>query len=54
MKALILLGILILSGCGNMAENQAEANRLEREMQEKDHQHDENCKHEHEHEHHHN
>lgn len=56
MKLLILLGILVLSACGEQAQQQAEY--LEQAMKEKEkehhdehehehHEHDEHCGHEH-------
>lgn len=50
MKTLILLAILILSGCGEQADPQAakdQAAKLEKEMQKKAHEHDEHCDHDH-------
>lgn len=54
MKTLILLAILILSGCGEQADPQAakdQAAKLEKEMQEKAHKHGEHCDNGHVHDH---
>ena len=52
MKNLILIGIFLLSACGEQAENEAES--LKQAMEDKkNHIHDENCNHNHNHDEHH-
>ena len=53
MKTLILLGILLMSACGDQAQNEAEKREqaMKENKENKEHVHDENCDHDHGHDH---